>query len=49
MVKMKKNEYVTPEMEVVEVAIESCILAGSDPDPKDPWGDENANGGTGGL
>ena len=44
---MKKNEYVTPEMEVVEVAIESYILA--DSDPEGPWGGEGAGGGTGGL
>ena len=26
---MKKNEYVTPEMEIVEIAEQSCLLAGS--------------------
>ena len=27
---MKKNEYITPEMEVVEVKYQTALLAGSD-------------------
>ena len=37
---MKKNEYVSPEMEIVEIKEQCCILAGSD---------ENGNMGGGGL
>lgn len=29
---MKKNEYVSPDMEIVEMAVEGYILAGSDND-----------------
>lgn len=42
---MKQNEYVSPDMEIVEMAIENYILAGSDED----WGDPEAGGSTGGL
>ena len=41
---MKKNEYVSPDMEIVEMAVENYILAGSDGteegggDIIDPWG-----------
>ena len=37
---MKKNEYVSPDMEIVEIAVESQILAGS---PE--WGGETPGGG----
>ena len=38
---MKKNEYVTPEMEIVEIKEQCSILAGSDPTG-------NSGGGQGG-
>ena len=37
---MKKKEYVSPNMEIVEMAIEGHILAGSDWGTTEPGGGE---------
>ena len=43
---MKKNEYVAPEMEIVEITEQCKLLAGSGDDPLIP---ENPSGGEGGT
>ena len=41
---MKKNEYVAPEMEIVEMTGQCTILAGSEFDEKGPGTDWNDGG-----